>query len=54
MKELIRRLEQDKDQAKTRMEGFEIGTAEHAFNQAVMLQASNTLMDIKMLTLTTK
>ena len=54
MKELIRRLEQDKDQAKTRMEGFEIGTAEHAFNQGVMLQASNTLFDIRTLTIKTK
>ena len=50
MKELIRRLEQDRDQAKTRMECFEIGTSEHSFNQGVMIQASNTLYDIIIIT----
>ncbi len=46
-KKLIERLEQDRDSAKLRMQCFEAGSREYAFNQATMLQASCTLFDVR-------
>ena len=49
-KELIRRLEQDRDSAETRMSAQLKGSPEYNFNLGTKLQAANTLYDIIILT----
>lgn len=54
IKELVRRLEQDRDNAKTRMDAQSKESPEYAFNLATKLQAANTLFDIRTLLIQTK
>ena len=53
-KELIRRLEQDRDSAQTRMDAQSKESPEYAFNLGTKLQAANTLFDIRTLLIQTK